>query len=75
MKEEVTDGKRVWTYSLKELVGDDPLVQIYDERQKEWRKMLKEGKTREEIEAYMETTDYEERIEKIVYPRGKKKRA
>lgn len=73
MKEEVIDGKRVWTYSLKELVGDDPLVQIYDERQKEWRKMLKEGKTREEIEAYMATTDYEERIEKIVYPRGKKK--
>lgn len=73
MKEEVIDGKRVWTYSLKELVGDDPLVQIYDERQMEWRKMLKEGKTREEIEAYMATTDYEERIEKIVYPKGKKK--
>lgn len=73
MKEEVIDGKRVWTYNLKELVGDDPLVQIYDERQMEWRKMLNEGKTREEIEAYMATTDYEERIEKIVYPKGKKK--
>lgn len=65
MKEEVIDGKRVWTYNL---------VQIYDERQMEWRKMLNEGKTREEIEAYMATTDYEERIEKIVYPKGKKKK-
>lgn len=73
MKEEVIDGKRVWTYDLKELVGDDPLAQIYHERQMEWRKMLRKGKTREEIEAYMATTDYEERIEKIVYPKGKKK--
>lgn len=73
MKEELIDGKRVWTFGLKELVGDDPLAQIYYERKMEWRKMLKEGKTREEIEAYMATTDYEERIEKIVYPKGKKK--
>ena len=73
MKEEVIDGKRVWTFDLKEFVGDDPLAQINYEREMEWKKMLREGKTREEIEAYMETTDYEERIEKILYPKGKKK--
>ncbi len=73
MKEELIGGKKVWTFNLKEFVGNDPLAQIYYEREMEWRKMLKEGKTREEIEAYMATTDYEERIEKILYPKGKKK--
>ena len=73
MKAEVIDGKNVWTFDLKEFVGDDPLAQIYYEREMEWKKMLREGKTREEIEAYMATTDYEERIEKILYPKGKKK--
>lgn len=73
MKEEVIDGKRVWTFDLKEFVGNDPLAQIHYEREMEWKKMLREGKTREEIEAYMAATDYEERIEKILYPQGKKK--
>lgn len=73
MKAEVIDGKNVWTFNLKEFVGNDPLAQIHYEREMEWRKMLREGKTREEIEAYMATTDYEERIEKILYPKGKKK--
>lgn len=73
MKEEVIDGKRVWTFNLKEFVGNDPLAQIEYEREMEWKKMLREGKTREEIEAYLATTDYEERIEKILYPQGKKK--
>lgn len=62
-----------WKYRLKDFIGNDPLAQIYYEREMEWRKLLNEGKTREEIEAYMATTDYEERIEKIIYPNGKKK--
>lgn len=73
MREEVINGKSVWTFNLKEFVGNDPLAQIDYEREMEWKKMLREGKTREEIEAYMATTDYEERIEKILYPQGKKK--
>lgn len=73
MKAEVINGKSVWTFNLKEFVGNDPLAQIEYEREMEWKKMLREGKTREEIEAYMATTDYEERIEKILYPKGKKK--
>ena len=36
MKEEVIDGKRVWTFDLKEFVGDDPLLQIEYERKMEW---------------------------------------
>lgn len=61
-------------YKLKDFIGNDPLAQIYYEREMEWRKLLNEGKTREEIETYMATTDYEERIEKIIYPNGKKKK-
>ena len=39
MKEEVINGKKVWTFDLKEFVGDDPLAQIYYEREMEWKKM------------------------------------
>lgn len=71
-----TEISMEWKYTLREITKnsvEQELINIYFERENKMKELLRQGMSWEEAGEQIESLDYNERIDKICFPNGKKK--